>query len=701
MKKILVAFTFIFLLSLTSFSQQTPQPTPPIIETDGVIKVDSSIVQIDFQVLDKSGKPVKNITLKDVEVYQDGKLQDIANLTYIGVRNELKKDGVEAKVEKIKKNSPPIPPISASSVRSNEQGRLITFVVDDGNCKSSIGGINSSRETLLKFVNEQMLPNDKVAIYQTKGGSSLIRQYSSNKQNLIATIKKIRLSFQGPNCGAAFSDSISYDDKFDKRSADVETGDSQKRDSQTIGSIGVLNYVIDRLKPISGRKSVFFLSEGLAIPSESQSKDLLRTMSDKALRSSVVFYTIDVRGLVSPDTIQAADSINGIGNENNENLTERVFVEPRRKELTDSRQGLAELAYATGGDFVKDQNFFNEKIETIIETENGYYLVSYNPEDEAFGGKEFHKIEIKLKNPDLKVQSRAGFYGTNEKPSKAQPKSADSSLYQAISSPFDEDGIEMRLTTISETEPKKGEFVRTLLFLNGKDLTFVDVPNGNKKLTFDIAAVTLDEKSKVVDEFNRTHSLQIPAESVKSILENGLVYTADVPIMKKGTYNFRIVVRDNASKRISSSGEVLEIRDSNNDNFSMSGLITGEISNDGSPIFPTSKTPENAISMPLNSTNSAIRKYRGGDRLHFIYTLYNSKSDNLTTQIRLFSEGKLVVEGSEKPLQVNDIKKFQGSGFLQITPTVLIGEYVLQIVVRDKKNNKTVSQWIDFEVVGR
>ena len=421
-------------------------------------------------------------------------------------------------------------------------------------------------------------------------------------------------------------------------------------------------------------------------------------MSDKALRSSVVFYTIDVRGLVIPGSFQASDSLRGISSQGGQNVTTTIS-NTRRTELVDSREGLRSLAYATGGDFIKDQNFFTDKIETIIENETGYYLAAYDPDDNKFDGKEFHKIEIKLKNNDLKVRSRAGFYGTNEKPYKVQPKSADSPLYQAISSPFDEDGIEMRLTTISETEPKKGEFVRTLLFLDGKDLTFVDLPNGNKKLIFDIAAVTLDEKSKVVDEFNRTHSLQIPAESVKSILENGLVYTADIPIKKRGTYNFRIVVRDNASKRISSSGEVLEIRDSNNDNFSMSGLITGEISNDGSPIFPTSKTPENAISIPLNSTNSAIRKYRGGDRLHFTYTLYNSKSDNLTTQIRLFSDGKVVVEGSEKPMQVNDLKKFQGNGFLQITPSVAIGEYVLQIVVRDKKNNKTVSQWIDFEVV--
>ncbi len=692
MKRILTAIIISFLISFNGFSQ-TPQPSPPFADDSEVIRVDSSLVQMDFQVLDKKDNPVKNLTTNDIEIYQDGKLQTITNFSYVGSPQNTSNSAV--KPEKLGKNEPPIPP---SSVRSNGQGRLITFVVDDGNCQSSLGGINSMRETLLKFVNEEMLPNDRVAIYQTKGGSALIRQYSSNKENLLRLIKKIRLSFQGLNCGSGIFDSVDYDQKFNIESKALTEADKQTRDARAVGSIGVLNYMIDRLKPISGRKTVFFLSEGLAIPAGSQASSLLQTMSDKALRSSVVFYTIDVRGLVIPGSFQASDSLRGISSQGGQNVTTTIS-NTRRTELVDSREGLRSLAYATGGDFIKDQNFFTDSIETIIENETGYYLAAYDPDDNKFDGKEFHKIEIKLKNPDLKVRSRAGFYGTNEKPNKVQPKSADSPLYQAISSPFDEAGIEMRLTTISETEPKKGEFVRTLLFLNGKDLTFVDLPNGNKKLTFDIAAVTLDEKSKVVDEFNRTHSLQIPAESVKSILENGLVYNADIPIKKKGTYNFRIVVRDNASKRLASAGEILEIRDSNNDNFSMSGLITGEIGNDGSPIFPTSKSPENAISVPLNSTNSAIRKYRGGDRLHFTYTLYNSKSDNLTTQIRLFSDGKVVVEGSEKPMQVNDLKKFQGNGFLQITPSVLTGEYVLQIVVRDKKTNKTVSQWIDFEVV--
>jgi VWFA-related protein len=692
----IVCLTALFLsLSFTILSQ-TVQPTPPIDDDKDIIRIDSKLVQLDFMVLDKDGQQVKNLTTDDIEVYQDGKLQKVSNFSYVDFANqEVSQTG---KPEKPNKNAVPIPP---AVTRTQSQGRLLTFVVDDGNCKSSLGGINTSKDTLTKFVNEQMLPTDRIAIYQTKGGASLIRQYTSNKEALLRIIGKIKLTFSGPSCGKSFSDSISYDDKFDKNNSVDLTNESDilARDSRTTGSIGVLNYVIERLKTVSGRKTVFFLSEGLAAPTESNSYSFLKTIGDKALRSSVVFYTMDVRGLIDANSVQAADYINGVGRENNENLVERVAVAPRNEEIKVSRTGLEDLAYATGGEFIKNKNFFNADLKEIIDRESGYYLVAYDPEDEVFKGKEFHKIEIKLKKPELKLFSRKGFFGIENTKPKVNTKTADSPLYQAISSPFAENGIEMRLTTIFENDAAKGDFVRTLLQLNGKDLTFVDLPNGKKKLSLDVVAVTLDEKSKVVDEFNRTHTLKVSNDAIPYILENGLIFTTDVPIKKNGSYNFRIVIRDNASNRLASAGEVLEIPNLDKNDFFMSGLMTAETLLDGSFKFPTAATAEQALSIPLNSTNSAIRKFRAGDEVHYSYNVFNAKSNNLTSQLRLFYQGKAVTESKESTIQITDPKRIKNSGSFGITPQVQAGEYVLQIVVRDKTSNKTISQWIDFEVV--
>jgi VWFA-related protein len=692
MSQKLSCFAVFFLVFSLPVLSQTVQPTPPIEDDKDIIRVDSKLVQLDFMVLDKDGQQVKNLTTDDIEVYQDGKLQNVSNFSYVDFStSQVSQTG---KQEKPAKNAVPVPP---SITRTQSQGRLLTFVVDDGNCKSSLGGINTSKDTLTKFVNEQMQPNDRVAIYQTKGGSSLIRQYTSNKETLLRIIGKIKLLFQGPSCGDGFFDSV------DTKSIDFDS-DGQKRlndtsrDSQTVGSIGVLNYAVERLKSIAGRKIVFFLSEGLVSFNNGNSKDALNSLSDKALRSSVVFYTIDVRGLTNPAFIDAGSNIEGLAEENNENLTEKVF-QAKSLELSESRAGLADLAYTTGGEFFKELNFPDKALKNYIDRESGYYLVAYDPEDEVFKGKEFHKIEIKLKRPELKLFSRSGFFGIENSKPKTKTKSVDSPLYQAVASPFAENGIEMRLTTIFENDSAKGNAVRTLLQINGKDLTFVDQPNGMKKISLDVVAVTLDEKGKVIDEFNRTHTLKVSNDAIPYILENGLIFTTDVPIKKNGSYNFRIVVRDNASNRLASVGEVLEIPNLDKNSFFMSGLITAEVSPDGSFKFPIAVTAEQAISIPLNSTNSAIRKFRAGNSIHYTYNIFNAKNNNLTAQLRLFNQGTLITESKESPIQVTDLKRIKNSGSFGITRQVQAGEYVLQIVVRDKTSNKTTSQWIDFEVV--
>ncbi len=697
-------FSFI-VLCLFSFSltilSQTTQPTPPTDDDKDIIRIDSKLVQLDFMVLDKEDRQVKNLTADDIEVYQDGKLQNVSNFSYIDFANQEVSQTVTQ--QKPSKNAIPIPP---AITRMQSQGRLLTFVVDDGNCKSSLGGINTAKETLTKFVNEQMLPNDRVAIYQTKGGASLIRQYTSNKEQLLRIIGKIRLTFSGPSCGAGFFDSIDIlAAKSSIANAQIKTdSENQKKlndsssDNVTVGTIGVLNYVVDRLKNVVGRKTVFFLSEGLPAFRETRSKDALNRLSDNSLRSSVVFYTIDIRGLTNPAFIDSGSYIEGLAKEGNENLTEKI-IQSKSLELSESREGLADLAYNTGGDFIKEQNFPDKAMKESINRESGYYLVAYDPEDEVFKGKEFHKIEIKLKKPELKLFARSGFFGIENTKPKVKSKTADSPLYQAVASPFAENGIEMRLTTIFENDAAKGNAVRTLLQLNGKDLTFVDQPNGMKKLSLDVVAVTLDEKSKVVDEFNRTHTLKVSTDAIPYILENGLIFTVDIPIKKYGSYNFRIVVRDNASNRLASAGEVLEIPNLDKNNFFMSGLITAEVSPDGSFKFPIAATAEQAISVPLNSTNSAIRKFRAGDSIRYTYNVFNAKNNNLTAQLRLFNQGTLVTESKESTIQVTDLKRIKNSGSFGITRQVQAGEYVLQIVVRDKTTNKTTSQWIDFEVV--
>jgi VWFA-related protein len=150
-------------------AQQQQQPAP-----DDVVRITTNLVQLDAVVTDKSGNQIKDLSASDFEVFQDGKRQKIVSVFYFNteVPERTRLQPAEAKPSAEKRQPPP----PSSRVNSADAARILTFVVDDGNCAASQLGMMASRAALEKFINEQMLPNDLVAIYQTRGGSSVLQQ---------------------------------------------------------------------------------------------------------------------------------------------------------------------------------------------------------------------------------------------------------------------------------------------------------------------------------------------------------------------------------------------------------------------------------------------------------------------------------------------------------------------------------------------
>ncbi|HKR02100.1 MAG TPA: hypothetical protein VJT09_15580, partial [Pyrinomonadaceae bacterium] len=107
----------------------------------------------------------------------------------------------------------------------------------------------------------------------------------------------------------------------------------------------------------------------------------------------------------------------------------------------------------------------------------------------------------------------------------------------------------------------------------------------------------------------------------------------------------------------------------------------------------------------------AVRKFRRGMILQYGYIIYNAQTrkfadaPQLQTQMRLFREGREIFAGSIQPFDTGgqpDLKRLTAGGALQLGTDMTPGDYVLQIIVTDplaKTKYRTVSQWIDFEIV--
>lgn len=714
---------------------QTQQETPstqqnkrPSNDDDDVVRINTNLVQVDAVVKDKSGKLVTNLRAEDFEVLENGKPQPITNFAFISVDSPATSSqpiAATAPPASKNKNAPPAPPVR---LRPEDVRRTVALVVDDSCMTPS--SMLSVRDALKKFVDEQMQPNDLIAIFRSSSGSGSLQQFTADKNQLYRAIKTVRWqpSAIGFNCGQTFA--TARDDSTIKLAnaggaqTFEDSGSKQARqriedlnkEAVAVGTLGTLRFVVRGLQGLPGRKSAVLISDGLSVFSSSGESDrrlnALRLVIDFANRASVVLYTMDARGVVNPEMATAADEVlpkSGDGGGGN-NISK--LAQERSSAYRESQNGLNYLAEETGGLFIRGTNKLDQGLRSIYNDQSGYYLIGYRPTDFTLKqGINFSKITIRVKQPNLSVRYRHGFYGITNESQRPKARVGDSELYAALASPLASGKVRLRLTSFFGNDPRTGSFMRSLLYIDPHDITFTDEPNGWKKLVLDVAAVTFGENGKIIDEFNRTHTIRAGGDTFTEVLRNGLVYSADVPVKKPGAYQLRIAVRDRVSNRLGSASQYIEVPDLQKDMLALSGIILSEAKPNIAPALPPSAAAEAALSPVKSPSDLAVRIFRRNSILSYGYLIYNPRLDRqtrqpkLTAQVKLFRDGQLVFDGPETPFdpgQQKDLTRFNDDGAFRITDTIAPGEYVLQVIVKDVLDigkPRTASQWIDFEVV--
>lgn len=737
MKKLVSLLTLVSLAVALIVPLQAQQQTQP--QPDDVVRITSNLVQMDAVVTGKDGKPITDLTVADFEVLQDGKSQKIVSVSY--VNTDITDQSIERK--KTDQKAPPAPAPPPIRMQPGNIGRVLTFVVDDGNCAASQTGITASRQALEKFVNEQMRPDDSVAIYRTRSGSSVLQQLTSDKAQLMKVVRQIRWYPPRGMCaneatGDVFDKArsnttsktrdrvpVNFESEMDRASR--SRIENRARDNQVVGLIGVLSYITRGLQRVAGRKTVFLLSDGIplfATSSELKGADnspiatmkmgdssgVMRDLIDSANRASVVFNTIDVRGVLNPfGEISARDEFDGVGGRRGDTNAISKLGVARAAAISNSQSGMSYLANETGGRFYDDAGDLSVPLRRALSLEKGYYLIGYQPDAETFKSKRFNKIEIKVKRPDTSVRSRSGFLGITEASLHAPSISGESELYDAIAAPLPKAGLNLQLTAFFANTGTEGSFVRTLVYVDGEQVSFVDEPNGTKKAVFDVVAVTLNEKNVVVDEFNKTHSLSFSAEYIDMVKQDGLIYSADIPVKQPGAYNFRVAIRDVNSKLIGSAGQQIDVPDLLKDGLVLSELVLGEVVvKDGTPVMPSIAKAENGFVAGNDDSSAAIRRFQPGAILSYSYRIFNAQLDKatrqpkITVQVKLYREGQLITEGAAEAAKFEaqtDMTRISDRGYLRLPAETLGGGYALQIIIKDLHSNKTTSQSIDFEVI--
>lgn len=532
----------------------------------------------------------------------------------------------------------------------------------------------------------------------------------------------------------------------------------------TVGTLGALNFVVRGLKELPGRKAVVLFSDGISIfNSDSNSGDrnervltALRQLVDQANRASVVFYAVDTRGL-QPSGFQAADntsggamapggsgpsgSVTGISSITPDLAGQQVFGS-RSGEMFEGQNGLSYLTRETGGLAVFNNNDLDKGIRRALEDIGGYYLIGYRPDDSTFdpntGRRQYNSLNVSLKNhPDLKVRSRTGFISVADENTRTGNGTKAEQLMAALMSPFAADGINLQLTTFFVNDAESGSTMRSVLLMDADKLTFTE-QNGQMETNLDIAGVTLGEKGEIIDHVSRVEKIRVSRGTYERFQREGMAYGLNVPVAKPGAYMLRVAVRDAASGVIGAAGQYIEVPNVNSkDQLILSSLVISGNNPDGTARRETpadllrkmlSKESPAAATSPSLDAASTSRVVAGGEGmvgtedpragpasrrfklkmyLNFaciIYKMKKSKAFQLTSQVRLYHDGREVFIGVPTPIdmtQQQDLTRLVVARRLFLGTVLEPGTYILHLTVTDGSSGRprTATRWLDFSII--
>ena len=720
-------------------------------DDDEVVRITTNLVQLDAVVVDQDGKQITDLTAADFEIFEDGKPQPITNFNYVS--NEVTGPANDAaRPTPVDKNAPLPPPVR---LRPEQIRRTMALVVDD--LGLSFESAYFTRNALKKFVDEQMQPNDLVAIIRTGAGVGALQQFTSDKRMLYAAIERVKFNLSGRGGIGAFAPltgNAALSDAFLRPGEDDERGNNGRdnrrereesdRDASaeldqfreeifSVGTLGAVNYVVRGMRELPGRKSVVLFSDGFVLfnrdgrGDSSRVRHALRNLTDLANRASVVIYSLDPRGLVYTG-LTAADDTSGF---TPEQLSQRI--NERSDRLFETQSGLRYLAEETGGFAVTNSNDLNKGVRRVLEDQKGYYLIGYRPAGETFD-RRYHKFAIKIKRPGLKVRTRTGFYGVTDENARPVRRTRDEQLLAAITSPFSAGTIPVRLTSLFASDVKIGTYMHSLMHVDARNLKFTEEQDGWHKAMLDVLGIAYGVNGQIVEQNGVTHTLQFRGQTFDYVLRNGLVFSFNLPIKKGGAYQLRVAVRDAVSEQVGSASQFVEAPDLKKDRLALSGLVVNGF-DPRTTTAATTKTANAKAAAPSADSDTpptggapstttadvpppseqlagpAVRRLRRFMHLDFAYLIYNAKLDKatrqpqLTAQTRLFREGQPVFSGNVNPIDIQqqtDLKRIGVSSRIQLGTNLLPGEYVLQVIVTDQLREgkrRTATQWIDFEIV--
>ncbi len=711
--KLFLTIGLLFSCPVAILSQEpTSTPTSAEIQENDVLKIDTKLLQTGVFVTNKKGEFVDNLKQDDFEVRVDDK--HVSTLFFDKVIAGKKNLATENK-----QGLDTTTTVRPAAVI--ERGRVMVFLVDDYHL--SFESHKRTRDLILKFIDNEMLDNDLIAIVSSSNKIGFLQQFTGSKDVLRAAAERIINNRNTSGKDNSYPPMSEYEalsiDRLDRDVTNLFVGLTAKSDNIdrrtaemvvqsraqsvlayariiTQNTVSILEETIKKASVFSGRKVVFFISDGfLADTGNSDLSYSLNKIADAAVRSNTAIYSFDAKGLDGGLPEGTTADMSALG------------FHIQAGERFESQDGLSYLANNTGGQFIHNTNDMKSNLTKVAEEAFTYYLLAWEPEDEISKSGKLKRISISVKGrPELKVRTNSGYLPEKSTDSDKQIKKGnDVKLTEeqkliAITNVLNPNQqIPLRLAADYVDFPNEGGVFSATLQIDGNALKFIE--DGNEAAAnLDMVCLIYNSDGKQVKAIKNLLKVSVPVSKSNKSVSPDFNYEFQTKL-NPGLYQMRVAVRDVKSRYIGSANQWLEIPDLSSRKLTLSSLLLGEKKN-----IAAGQKSVNANNDSIKLQPNADHRFENASSLRFLGFIYNSAygqgktdSPDITIQAQILKQGSVLVNfpGRLTNLEEKDAARlpYTGEIFLNKLP---VGHYELKVSVTDRATKNTAVKSALFEV---
>jgi VWFA-related protein len=511
MTRIFPSLPALLFLCIASFSFAQSPDVP-------AVKVTVRLVVLDVTVTDANGKPVDNLTSKDFQVYEDGKLQTIRSVEPPSAHILPPGSAVAGVSETFDPAKPSAFGLSPVNILILDEAN--THFADSSFARRQIHDYLSRQPALLPQ------PTTLLSIYDNN-----FRQLQGFTRDRDALLRSLAAA------------PTEYAWKLEINGS-TEDGPVERLDQ----SLRALNMIAQDYARIPGRKNLIWVGGGFPTldptsidgADAQEVKNALQHVTDVLLDTRVTLYAVD--------PTSSAVALTEITDP-----TQLAFAAAAGDSLTagsdpfNGSDDFDRLGPVTGGRVVRGKNDVATQIGKLVDLGTHFYTISYTPNSASVAAANYRKIQVRCIPPDLTAATRTGYYST----SPQFERSSDTAAYDlttAAESSLPLNGL--RIAAVPDKSP--GTAPNTFIVrVRATDLVWQTQSEGGAKASVYILAASLDGRNKLVNHIVQGMTATAKPGTDLTDPSRFADFKVTAPQHAKEA-TLRFVVRDSATGRIGS-----------------------------------------------------------------------------------------------------------------------------------------------------